>query len=208
VGTPIAGRNRTEIEPLIGFFVNTLVLRADLSGNPSFRAALQRVRDTCFDAYDNQDLPFERLVEELRPARDLSRHPLFQVMFTLQNAPTPVLDLEDLTVQPVEIQSEIAKFDLTLSLRDTSDGLRGVFEYNTGLFNESLVASMAESFVVLAESALAEPLQRIANLPLLTEASRHRLLVEWNATAGITPRTSASTNYSKSRSCELLTMWH
>ena len=187
VGTPIANRNRTEIEPLIGFFVNTLVLRTDLSGNPGFLDALKRVRDTCFDAYDHQDLPFERLVEELRPPRDLSRHPLFQIMFTLQNAPGGELALEGLTVQAAGIPSEIAKFDLTLSLRNTPDGVSGHFEYNTDLFDASTIARMAESFAVLAKSAMAEPNQPIASLPVLTEAARHRLLVECNATAADYP---------------------
>jgi amino acid adenylation domain-containing protein len=182
VGTPMAGRNRTETEPLIGLFVNTLVIRTDLSGNPSFRAALQRVRNTCFDAYDHQDLPFERLVEELHPSRNLSRHPLFQIMFTLQNTPTEVLDLEDLIVEPVEIQPDVTKFDLTLTLVDTNDGLSGYFEYNTDLFDQPSVARMAESFVVMTESAMGDPDQLIAHLPLLAEAARRRVLVEWNAT--------------------------
>ncbi len=187
IGTPIANRNRTEIEPLIGFFVNTLVLRSDLSGNPSLLEALKHTRDTCFDAYDHQDLPFERLVEELRPPRDLSRHPLFQIMFTLQNAPAGELALEGLTVQAVGIPSEIAKFDLTLSLRDTPDGIGGHFEYNTDLFDASTIARISECFTVLAQNASAEPSRRIADLPLLTEAASHRLLVEWNATAADYP---------------------
>ena len=127
-------------------------------------------------------------MEELLPNRDSSRHPLFQVIFTLQNTPNLTLDLEDLTLQSVKIPSEVSKFDLILSLVDTPDGMRGYFEFNTDLFDVSSIARMAKSFVVLAESAAAEPDQRIASLPLLTEAARHQLLVDWNATKADYPK--------------------
>jgi amino acid adenylation domain-containing protein len=187
VGTPIAGRNRAEIEPLIGFFVNTLVLRADLSGNPSFREALKRVKDACFDAYDHQDLPFERLVEGLLAPRDLSRHPLFQVMFVLQNTPDRPLDLDGLTVQPINSPSDIAKFDLTFFLRDSEDGLSGAFEYSTDLFDASSIARMADSFLVLAENATSEPDRPIDQLECLPADTRRQLLVNWNDTAAPYP---------------------
>src|SRR5207245_1139841 len=122
------------IEGLIGFFVNTLALRTDLSGNPSFHELLGRVRETTLGAYAHQDLPFERLVEVLQPERDLRYTPLFQVMFALQNTPMPALDLAGLTISPVPISSQTAKFDLTLTMLETDQGLSGWFEYNTDLF--------------------------------------------------------------------------
>ncbi len=183
VGSPIAGRNRTEIEPLIGFFVNTLVLRADLSGDPSFIEALGRVRDMCFDAYDHQDLPFEKLVEELRPTRDLARHPLFQVMFTLRNASTHALELEGIEAQSLELDTDVAKFELTLSLSSGATDFSGIIEYNTELFDAGTMVRMAESFVALADSAAAAPGQSIGRLACLAPQTRRQLLVEWNDTA-------------------------
>ena len=135
VGTPIAGRNRAEIEGLIGFFVNTLALRIDLTGGPSFRELLGRVREVALGAYAHQDLPFEQLIEDLNIERDLSRNPLFQVMFVLQNAPQEKVELADVTLSGVELESTIAKFDLTLTMMETEQGLIGAFEYNTDLFN-------------------------------------------------------------------------
>jgi len=134
VGTPIANRNRVETEGLIGFFVNALVLRTDLSGNPSFRELLRRVRQVCLGAYSHQDLPFDRLVEELHLKRDLSRNPLFQVTFVLLNAPLRPLELPGLTLGPVEGDNETAHFDLTLQILDTEQGLTAAFVYNTDLF--------------------------------------------------------------------------
>ena len=125
VGSPIAGRNRVETEGLIGFFVNTLMLRTDLSDNPTFRELLGRVREVCLGAYAHQALPFEKLVEELQPERDLSRNPLFQVMFVLQNAPTRAL------ARGLNVNSGTSMFDLTLSMGDTEQGLAGSLEYNT-----------------------------------------------------------------------------
>ena len=133
VGSPIANRNRTEIEGLIGFFVNTLVLRTDFSGNPTFKELLARVREMALGAYAHQDLPFEKLVEELQPERSLSHSPLFQVMFVLQNAPSTALTFEGLSVSPVRIEAETAKFDLTLSMSETEEGFRGSLEYSTDL---------------------------------------------------------------------------
>ena len=116
VGSPIANRSRIELEPLIGFFVNTLVLRADLSGNPSFREFLLRVRDVCLNAYAHQDLPFEKLVHEIQPERDLSRNPLFQVMFVVQNATSPFGGISGLRVEPFELEITRSPFDLSLFL--------------------------------------------------------------------------------------------
>jgi amino acid adenylation domain-containing protein len=181
VGSPIAGRNRYEIEELIGFFVNTLVLRTDLSGNPTFRELLGRVRDVALDAYAHQDLPFEKLVEELQPERNLSHHPLFQVMFVLQNTRTPFLSLRGLTVSELKVERGTAKFDLSLSMVEKAGELTGAFEYNTDLFDEATIARMLGHFRTLLEGIVTDPDQRLSDLSLLTEPERHKVLVEWNA---------------------------
>jgi amino acid adenylation domain-containing protein len=182
VGSPIANRNRQELEGLIGFFINTLVLRTDLSGNPSFNELLVRVREMALGAYAHQDLPFEMLVEVLQPQRDLSHTPLFQVMFVLQNAPVSPMELTGLTVSPVVVQSATAKFDLTLAIENTPDGLVGVWEYNTDLFDPGTIDRMMGHLVTLLEGIVANPSQRIAQLPLLTAVEQQQLLVEWNRT--------------------------
>lgn len=183
VGSPIPGRNRVESEWLIGLFVNPLVLRTDLSSNPSFRELLERVRLVALGAYAHQDLPFEKLVEELQPERNLSHHPLFQVMFAFQPSPTLNLKLPDLTVSPLEVESETTtEFDLTLELKETSEGLNGYFEYNTDLFDAATLTRMTGHFQTLLEGIVANPEQRMKELPLLTTAERQTLLVEWNNT--------------------------
>ncbi|MCP4659021.1 MAG: non-ribosomal peptide synthetase, partial [bacterium] len=139
IGSGIANRNRPEIEPLIGFFVNTLLLRTHLGGDPSFAELLDRVRELTLGAYAHQDLPFEKLVEELQPQRDLSRQPLFQVMFVLQNTPGPALRLPRLEVQPIRVDNGTAKFDLTLSLDEDESGLTGTVEYRTDLFDRTTI---------------------------------------------------------------------
>jgi amino acid adenylation domain-containing protein len=188
VGTPIANRNRLETEGLIGFFVNALVLRTDLSGNPSFRELLRRVREVCLGAYGHQDLPFDRLVEELHVKRDLSRNPLFQVMFVLHSASMRTVELPGLTLSPVEGDSETAHFDLTLQILDTEQGLTAAFVYNTDLFEAGTIARMLGNFQILLEAMVADPEQRVSDLPLLTESERQRLLVEWNSTKTDGPR--------------------
>jgi amino acid adenylation domain-containing protein len=182
VGSPIAGRTRTEIEGLIGLFVNTLALRTDLSGDPSFRELLGRVREVALEAYAHQDLPFEKLVEQLQPERDLSRSPLLQVIFVLQNAPMTPLRLSGLTVTPLKVESKTAKFDLTLSLVEKTDTLTASVEYSTDLFDAATIGRMLGHFQTLLEGIVANPDQRLSDLPLLTEAERHQLLVEWNDT--------------------------
>ncbi|WP_020479986.1 non-ribosomal peptide synthetase [Mastigocladopsis repens] len=181
IGSPIANRNRAEIEHLIGFFVNTLVLRTDLSGNLSFRELLKRVREVTLGAYAHQDLPFEKLVEELQPQRDMSRPPLFQVMFVFQNAPTETLDLPGLSIQPMPLKSKTAKFDLALSLVETEQGLLCKVEYNTDLFEEFTISRLIEHFQILLTGIVANPQQRLWELPLLT-ATEQQQLVEWNNT--------------------------
>ena len=188
VGAPIAGRTRPEIEGLIGFFVNALALRSDLSGNPSFRELLIRVREVALEAYAHQDLPFEKLVEELQPQRDLSHSPVFQVMFALQNAPRHPIELPGLALTPVEINGDTAKFDMTLSIRDETEGLRGWLEYNTDLFDDATISRLLEHFRTLLDAIVSNPEQRILDLPLLTAIERNQLLVEWNETDSGYPR--------------------
>ncbi|HUZ95886.1 MAG TPA: amino acid adenylation domain-containing protein [Edaphobacter sp.] len=180
VGTPIANRNRREIEGLIGCFVNALVLRTDLSGNPRFRELLRRVQKVCLGAYSHQDLPFDRLVEELKVTRDLNRNPLFQVMFVLQNASLRTVEQPGLVLSPVEVDSEAAHFDLTLLIADADQGLTAAFVYNTDLFEAATIARMLGNFQTLLEGVVADPEQRLADLPLLTEAERQQVLVGWN----------------------------
>ncbi len=191
VGTPVAGRTRPELEGLIGFFVNTLVLRTDLSENPTFEELLERVRETALGAYAHQDVPFELVVEALQPQRDLSRTPLFQVMFILQNTPRPPADLPGLVLSPIEADSGTAKFDLTLALAETEQGLAGNLEYNTDLFDPSTARRLLSHFQNLLESAVAHPAQPISKLAMLDGAERRKILVDWNATAAPLPKAVA-----------------
>ncbi|HEY0733388.1 MAG TPA: amino acid adenylation domain-containing protein [Herpetosiphonaceae bacterium] len=188
VGTPIANRTQEETEHLIGFFVNTLVLRADLSGNPTFRDVLHRVRETALGAYAHQDLPFEQVVDALQPERDLSRHPLFQVMFTLQNVPMVSLELPSLVLNPLPIEYETTKFDLTLSMAEEGSGLVGSLEYTTDLFEAETIGRMVSHLQTLLAGIVRDPSQRLAQLPLLTEAERRQLTVDWNMTEVAYPR--------------------
>ncbi|WP_392535131.1 amino acid adenylation domain-containing protein [Nostoc sp. C117] len=188
VGSPIANRNRNEIEGLIGFFVNTLVLRADLSGDRSFNELLGRVRLMAIDAYAHQDLPFEMLVEVLQPERDLSHTPLFQVMFALQNVPISEIELADLTISSLPVESATAKFDLFLSIQNTGNGLAGVWEYNTDLFDASTIERMTGHFMTLLSGIVTNPEKRISQLPLLSQTEQQQLLVEWNNTQVDYPR--------------------
>ncbi|MBZ5554817.1 MAG: amino acid adenylation domain-containing protein [Acidobacteriia bacterium] len=187
VGSPIANRTRMEIEPLIGFFVNTLALRTDLSGNPTFRELLARVRAVALGAYSHQDLPFEKLVEEIRPERSLSYSPLFQVAFALENAPASPLELAGLTLTPLQVEWKNSKFDLTVFMHESPEGLRGGAEYNTDLFDTTTIERMLSHFRTLLEGIVADPAQPIAALPLLTGTERRQLLVEWNQTASEYP---------------------
>jgi len=182
VGSPIAGRTRPETEGLIGFFVNTLVLRSDLSGNPTFRQLLGRVREVALGAYTHQDLPFEKLVEELQPERNLSHTPLFQVMFALQNVPRKPLELPGLTLSPMQLGIDTAKFDLTLAMVEQDRELSCLFEYNTDLFDAATITRMGGHFKTLLEGIVANPGRRLSELPILTDAERRQLLVEWNDT--------------------------
>ncbi|MEH2158037.1 amino acid adenylation domain-containing protein [Nostoc sp.] len=182
VGSPIANRNRAEIESLIGLFVNILVLRTDLSGDLSFLELLARVKLTALEAYIHQELPFEKLVEELQPNRDLSYNPLFQVMFVLQNVPKPNLSLSDISVTYEEGYNGTSKFDLTLFMEDSEQGLVATCEYNTDLFNADTVTRMLGHFQTLLGSIVSDPEQRISDLQLLAPSELEQLLVEWNDT--------------------------
>ncbi|MEM9004406.1 MAG: amino acid adenylation domain-containing protein [Cyanobacteria bacterium P01_F01_bin.86] len=182
VGSPIANRNHSEIEGLIGFFVNTLVMRTRFSNNPSFKQLLTQVREMMLRAYENQDVPFERVVEALQPERSLSYSPLCQVMFALQNAPTGNLDLSDLAFEFISQESTVAKFDLTLSMTETEGTLLGEWEYNVDLFDPATIERMAGNFQTLLEAIVENPDCHIAELPLLSAREQHQLLMEWNNT--------------------------
>ena len=186
VGTPIAGRTRPELEQLIGFFINTLVLRADLAGNPSFRDLLRQVREVALQAYTHQDVPFEMLVEALQPERDLSHHPLFQVMFALQNMPSSALELPSLHLELIEVESSSVKFDLGLTMTMTTAGLRGYLQYNTDLFAATTIERLVGHLHTLLNGIALDPEQRIDDLPMLTEAE-YQQLAAWNAVVADTP---------------------
>ncbi|HJX27815.1 MAG TPA: amino acid adenylation domain-containing protein, partial [Thermoanaerobaculia bacterium] len=187
VGSPVAGRNRVETEGLIGFFVNTLVLRGNLTKEPSFRELLGRVRETALSAYMHQDVPFEKLVEELAPQRSLAHAPLFQVMFVLQNTPAEGLEIRDLRLRPVERTGTTAKFDLSLNLMEHGGELAGAIEYATGLFDAPTIDRLIGHYERLLAASLTDPRQRLADLEVLSAAERAQLLVEWNDTAWEAP---------------------
>jgi amino acid adenylation domain-containing protein len=182
VGTPIANRNRAETENLIGFFVNTLIFRTRLSEQMTFRELLCQVRETALEAYAHQDLPFEKLVEELQPERSLSHSPVFQVMLDLQNAPMRDLELQGLRLTPLPFDSRMAKFDLILTVGETDGRLSGQLEYNTDLFDAATVRRMARHLEHLLETAVSNADEQVSRLPLLTDDERHQILFEWNET--------------------------
>jgi amino acid adenylation domain-containing protein len=182
VGSPIANRSRSEIENLIGFFANTLVLRSDLSGDPTFSELLVRVREVALGGYAHQDLPFEKLVEDLNPGRNLSHSPLFQVMFALQNAPATAREFGGLTFQSFGMGNVTAKFDLTLSMREEANALRGSLEYNTDLFEAATIDRLIGHFQNLLQEIVSNPDRRISDLPILTTVEKQQLLVGWNHT--------------------------
>jgi amino acid adenylation domain-containing protein/non-ribosomal peptide synthase protein (TIGR01720 family) len=181
VGSPIANRNRAEIEGLIGVFVNTLVLRTDLSGDPTFRELLRGVREVTLGALAHQDLPFEKLVEELQPERSLSYNPVFQVMFQLRNNPMPPLDLPGLTLSLLEVETNTTQFDLSLDLEEVGERLQASVEYSTDLFDRATITRMLGHLQTLLEGIAANPEQHISSLPLVTAAEKQQLL-EWNNT--------------------------
>jgi amino acid adenylation domain-containing protein len=188
VASPIANRNHAELEPLIGFFVNTLALHSNLAGNPTFLAVLTQVQQTTQAAYDHQELPFERLVEALRPERNLAYNPIVQVVFALQNAPMGDFELPGLQVTLADLDVKSTRFDLEFHLWESQDRLHGFCIYNRDLFDASTIERMVGHFQVLLQGIVAQPTQAIGELPLLTAAERHQLLVEWNNTASDYPK--------------------
>jgi hypothetical protein len=175
VGTPIAGRNRIETEGLIGFFVNTLLLRTDVSGDPSFRELLKQVRERTLAAHAHQDLPFEKLVDELQPERDLSRLPLFQVVFALQHVPAGDLELPGLRLSRFEVKDVTAKFDLMIVMESSAEELSGSIEYNSDLFEQATVEKMTRHFENLLDSVVKNPDGRLSQLQILSD-DEHFLL--------------------------------
>ena len=182
VGSPVAGRNHAELEGMIGLFVNTMVLRADLSDSPTFLQLLTQVRKTSLAALSHQDIPFEKLVEELLSTRDVSRNPLFQVMFTLQNTLSSQLVLNGTEIEAIEIPIETGKFDLSLAVTESNQGLECTFNYNTDLFDKTTIERMAGHLQNLLQEVVANPQRSIAELPLLAEDEKQQILKEWNNT--------------------------
>ena len=183
IGSPIANRNRKELESLIGCFINLLALRIDLTGDPTFTELIQRVKEVSLGAYAHQELPFEKLVEKLCPSRSFSYSPIFQVMFVLQNAPVEISEPVDLKLIPLNSETGTAQYDLTLMMEETEVGLSGHFEYNSGLFNRLTIKRLISHFQILLESIVENPKQLISQLPILTEREKLQLLVEWNDTS-------------------------
>ena len=187
VGTPVAGRTRPETQNLIGFFVNTLVMRTDLSGNPRFVDLLARVAETTLEAQAHSDIPFEVVVEELHPERNVGQTQIFQTMFVMQNTPMPDMQLKDLHVSLVDTEETTAKFDLLLSLREEGPIFAGSFQYSTTCFTPARIQQFARHFKQLLAVIVANPEARVSELPLLNDAEKHQLLVEWNDTAATNP---------------------
>src|SRR6185369_14775725 len=174
IGTGVANRNRLETEGLIGFFLNSLVLRTNLSGDPSFRELLTRVREMTLGAYAHQSLPFERLVEAMKPERSLNRNPLFQVWFILQNVPMPSLNLSGLTLTPVEVEPQSSRFDLGMGLVDTPSGLGGWLEYNKDLFDEITIAQMVDHYEAVLQLAVSEIETRLSDFRAMLDAKQQQ----------------------------------
>ena len=190
VGTPVANRNRTEVENLIGFFVNTLVMRIDLSGNPAFGTLMRSVQDVALGAYSHQDVPFEKLVEVLNPPRDVSRSPVFQVMFSLEHSPVTKLDLPGLLPSWPEIQSSGAQFDLSLYLTETNHSITGRFSFNSDLFDHETILRMSGQFHTLLREVVRNSDRRLHELQLLTGSERDQLLSGWSRTGDDYPATA------------------
>ncbi|NEP59556.1 MAG: hypothetical protein F6K31_21520 [Symploca sp. SIO2G7] len=185
VGSVIANRNYKELEQLIGFFVNTLVLRVDLSDNPKFLDLLARVKTIVLEGYEHREVPFDLLVDKLNPQRDVQQNPLVQVGFAFQNAPIPVFKMGGLCIESIEVDNVLsnARFDLELHLWEGQKGIEGVLVYKQERFSATAIASMASHYRTLLEAIVAAPSQRIKQLPIMTEAAQHKLLVEWNKTS-------------------------
>lgn len=182
VGSPVANRTRKELEPLIGFFVNTLALPMDFSHDPGVRELIGRVKDTSFGAFRNQDVPFERLVEEVQPERNLGFSPLFQVMFILQNAPLDDLRLPGVTLEEIELEAATSMFDMTLKLRELGGVLEGELEFNTDLFDHATIDRFIGHFQSILSGMVADPDSAVSRIPLLSSAEHEQLVEQWNET--------------------------
>ncbi len=182
VGTPIANRNRSEIENIIGFFVNTLVMRADLSDDPTVKDFLKQVRETALGAYAHQDLPFEKIVDTIQPERDMRHTPLFQAMFMMQNIPSGKQEASELTINELKVENGLSQFEITLGLTEVRDGLNAGIEYNTDLFEETTMRRLANHFVRIMESIVNQPEQPLSHISLITPEDEKRITQEWNAT--------------------------
>jgi amino acid adenylation domain-containing protein/non-ribosomal peptide synthase protein (TIGR01720 family) len=187
VGTMLAGRNRPETEELIGLFVNTAVLRANLGGNPSFREVLRRTKETSLGAFAHQDLPFERLLDTLQPARDSGSTPLFQVMCALVNVPEEKVDLDGLALSPMPLAGATSKFDLTIFFAGASDRIHGRIEYNSDLFDASTISRLLRHFDILLHGLIAQPGANVWDVPILGGDERAEMLEAWNATTAARP---------------------
>ncbi|MEH2390266.1 MAG: amino acid adenylation domain-containing protein [Nostoc sp.] len=179
IGSPIANRNRKEIESLIGFFVNMLVLRIDVSRDPAFSELIQQVKKVTLGAYDHQELPFEKLVEELHPERNLSYGPLYQVSFVLQNTPREVFQLQDITISSLNVKPDISRDDLTMFCWESAEGLQGSVEYSTDLFTEATIEGMIKVFQTLLAGIVTNPELPISQIPLLDESEKQQLISKW-----------------------------
>ena len=188
IGCPVAGRSRREFEELIGLFLNTLVLRLDLSSNPTFAETLGRAREVCLGALSHQELPFEKLVKELNPDRSLGHNPLFQVSFAFQNTPRVSPQLSNIKVDELPVETGIARFDLHLFMEEMDGHLKGYCDYDANLFNADTIERLLDHFQTLLEGVVQNSYQRVTEIPILTEAERHRLLVEWNDTSRDYPK--------------------
>ncbi|HVB37274.1 MAG TPA: amino acid adenylation domain-containing protein, partial [Vicinamibacterales bacterium] len=186
-GSPIAGRRHREIEPAIGLFVNTLVLRTDVGGDPSFHDLVARVRSVVLDAHAHQDVPFDLVVEDLHPGRDLSRHPLFQSMFSLERPAVPDSAFAGLRLRPLDVENRTAKFDVSLTLVDLNDSLHASLQFSTDLFDRDTAERMLEHYLVLAGSAVHAPGGPVSALALMTPDERRRVVEEWNLTGRTFP---------------------
>ncbi|MGZ4969988.1 MAG: amino acid adenylation domain-containing protein [Methylobacter sp.] len=183
VGTPVANRNKLQIEGLIGFFVNTLVLRTDLSGDPQFDELLAQIKSTVLNAQNHQDLPFEQVVDMLKPERSRSYNPLFQIWFTVHNAMQQSPAMPGLSIAGVEGEDTVSKFDLALHVQEQDSGLlTGIFEYNTDLFEHHSIVRLAEHYLSLLQGIVNRPQARLSELPLLTQAEKRQILIDWNDT--------------------------
>ncbi|MFG6100414.1 amino acid adenylation domain-containing protein [Leptothoe sp. ISB3NOV94-8A] len=191
VGTPIANRQRPELESLLGFFVNTLVLRTPIDETATGAELLQTVKAMALEAYAHQDVPFEQVVKALQPQRSLAYSPICQVMFVLQNTPLTTLALDQVSLTPLSVDAAIAKFDLTLSIRETDQGLMATWEYNRDLFETTTIKQMASHFERLLTGLVADISQPVSALPMLSETERHQLLVDWNQPAVVPPEIEA-----------------